>query len=57
MQLIRDHFRAIIFHDFRRELSQECIEEHTFLHGMKHLRKSGLINSIREGLPKIARQH
>ena len=34
MELTREHFRAIIFHNFRRELSQqECIDELKFLYG------------------------
>ena len=34
MELIREHFRAIIFHNFRRGLSrQECRYELTFLNG------------------------
>ena len=34
MELIREHFRAIIFHNFRRGLSrQECIDELKFLYG------------------------
>ena len=33
MELIREHFRAIIFHNFRRGLlRQECIDELTFLY-------------------------
>ena len=27
MELIREHFRAIVFHNFRRGLSQEGIDE------------------------------
>ena len=34
MPLIRDHFRAIIFHNFRREfLRQECFDELKLLYG------------------------
>ncbi|XP_044313067.1 histone-lysine N-methyltransferase SETMAR-like [Drosophila rhopaloa] len=34
MELTREHFRAIIFHGFRRELTrQECIDELTSLYG------------------------
>ena len=33
MEFIREHFRAIIFQNFRRELSrQECIDELEFLY-------------------------
>ena len=33
MKLIREYFHAIIFHNFRRGLSQqECIDELTFLY-------------------------
>ena len=34
MELIREHFRAIIFHNFRRGLPrQECINALNFLYG------------------------
>ena len=34
MELIREHFLAIIFHKFRRGLSrQECIDDIKFLYG------------------------
>ena len=34
MELTREHFRAIIFHNFRRGLSrQECIDELKSLYG------------------------
>ena len=36
MKLIREHFPAIIFHNFRRGLSaQECIDKLKFLYGDK----------------------
>ena len=35
MELFREHFRAIIFHNFRRGLSEKCIDEFTFLYGDK----------------------
>ena len=38
MKLIRDDFRAIIFHNFRRGLSQqECIINFNFFYGVEAL--------------------
>ena len=33
MEIICKHFRAIIFHNFRHGLSQQCIDELKFLYG------------------------
>ena len=46
MELTRGHFRAIIFYNFGRGLSQECIDELKSLFGNIELRKTGLMNSI-----------
>ena len=35
MEFIREHFRAIIFYNFRRGLSQHCIDELKSLFGDK----------------------
>ena len=45
-ELTREHFRSIIFYNFRRGLSQECIDELKSLFGNIELRKTGLMNSI-----------
>ena len=52
MEFIREHFHAIIFHNFRRGLSrQECIDELKFVYDVEALWKTvlwktDLINSI-----------
>ena len=35
MELSREHFRAVIFYNFRRGLSQDCIDELKSLFGNK----------------------
>ena len=69
MELIRYHFRAIIFHNFRRELSrQKCIDELISLFGDKppsystvkdlfsefNCGRRPLNDEVREGRPKTA---
>jgi histone-lysine N-methyltransferase SETMAR len=69
MELTREHFRAIIFHNFRRALSrQECIDELSSLYGDKapsystvknwynefNRGRSSLQDEFREGRPKSA---
>ncbi|KAL7739826.1 hypothetical protein ACLKA6_003268 [Drosophila palustris] len=69
MELTREHFRAIIFHNFRRGLSrQECIDELKSLYGDQapsystvknwynefNRGRNSLNDEFREGRPKTS---
>ena len=67
-ELTREHFRAFIFHNFRSELSQQCIDELKSLYGDEapsystvkkwfhkfNCGRSSVKDKFREGRPKTA---
>ena len=57
MELIREHFRAIIFHNFRRGLSRhECNDELQFLYGDEASSYSSMKNWFNQSMPTFAQR-